>query len=877
MFAMTYLDFEIEIGLGAGREYPVAIVRSPAGEAREMMKFPFDELALKDRLQNLQIALLRSGGKRRSFLSPEEQTVQEFGQALFNALLTGEVRSRYDVSQREAAQKGLGLRFKLRIQSPELAALPWEFLYDSRQAEYVCLSRSTPVVRYLELPQTIQPLAVTPPLRILGMMVSPSDLQPLDLENEKHRVEEATKDLQKKGLVELTWLEGKTWRDLQKAMRGGPWHIFHFIGHGAFDRNAGEGLIFLEDEDGASYRLSATQLGRLLADHPSLRLALLNACEGARGSARDIFSSTGSILVRRGLPAVLAMQYEITDRAAVEFSRSFYEALAESMPVDAAVVEARKAISLAVNNTVEWGTPVLYMRAPDGKVFDIVRQRQPVKPERMQAQPTPAPPRVEKERKTVAPVAPLPEIKPRRSHQRPIMISAIALGLIVLTYLVVRNWPVSPEGPVSTKKTAQSMSDSLYLKFKNAGDASFNRKDFANAKRHYQEALKQRPGDKYAVARLDTCEQKITVQADLAERLKQYNQYKSEADTYFSQGKYESAKLRYNDALGQKPGDTYVINQIHECEKRIATAEEETKRDKSYAQLRDEGDAAFKQGDFAKAKSKYEQARSYKTGDRYATDRIQECNDKLLAARQPKEDMTPAGMVRIPAGSFMMGSNDGESDEKPVHQVSVDEFYMDKYEMTVAQYQKFLAANSSQTKPDNWNEQLQNSNWPVVYVTWNDAVAYCEWLSRQRGKRVRLPTEAEWEYAARGGLSGKKYPWGDDISAAKANYDASGNRQLDWENAKRYLRDVGSYAANNYGLYDTAGNVWEWCSDWYSSDYYQASPSRNPKGPTSGTSRVLRGGSWDNYPHNLRCAYRNGDEPTFRYNSVGVRCAQDVR
>jgi CHAT domain-containing protein len=106
-------------------------------------------------------------------------------------------------------------------------------------------------------------------------------------------VEAATKDLQANGLVELTWLKGKTWRDLQKEMRGGPWHIFHFIGHGAFDRNAGEGLIFLEDEEGASHRLSATQLGRLLADHHSLRLVLLNACEGARGSERDIFSSTG--------------------------------------------------------------------------------------------------------------------------------------------------------------------------------------------------------------------------------------------------------------------------------------------------------------------------------------------------------------------------------------------------------------------------------------------------------------------------------------------------------------------------------------------------------------------------------------------------------
>jgi hypothetical protein len=301
---MNYLDFELEIGLGAGRDYSVAVVRSPAGEAREIMRFPFDELALENRLKDLQIALLRSGGKHRKTPLPEEQAVQDFGRTMFEALVAGEVRSRYDMSQREAAQKDMGLRLKLRIQSPELAALPWEFLYDPRQAEYVCLSRNTPVVRYLELPQPIQPLAVTPPLRVLGMAVSPHDpqLAALDLQNEKQRVEEATKTLRRRSQIELTWLQGQTWRDLQKAMRAGPWHIFHFIGHGGFDRHTDEGLIFLADDAGASQRLSATSLGRLLADHRSLRLVILNSCEGARGSERDLFSSTASILVRRGLP-----------------------------------------------------------------------------------------------------------------------------------------------------------------------------------------------------------------------------------------------------------------------------------------------------------------------------------------------------------------------------------------------------------------------------------------------------------------------------------------------------------------------------------------------------------------------------------------------
>jgi formylglycine-generating enzyme required for sulfatase activity len=368
---LTYLDFDLEIGPGRGREYPVTVIRSPAGEARETVHFPYDELALENRLLSLQNALLRSGGQRRQVLSPEDQAVREFGQDLFEALVTGEVRSRYDVSLREAAQQGKGLRFKLRIQPPELAVLPWEFLYDPRESEYVSLSRNTPIVRYLELPRTVQPVSLAPPLRILGMMATPQDLPPLDVEREKQRVESALSDLQARGLIELIWLEGQTWRDLQRAMQSGPWHIFHFIGHGGFDRVADEGFVALADDDGETQRLSATHLGRLLADHHSLRLVLLNSCEGARGGQHDVFSSTASILARRGIPAVLAMQYEITDRAAIEFARAFYEAIAGGMPVDTAVAEGRKAISLAVANTTEWGTPVLYLRSDDGILFDI--------------------------------------------------------------------------------------------------------------------------------------------------------------------------------------------------------------------------------------------------------------------------------------------------------------------------------------------------------------------------------------------------------------------------------------------------------------------------------------------------------------------------
>src|SRR5262245_58689714 len=161
--AMSDLDFDLEIRSSGGRDYEVAVLQSPAGEAQATMHFPFDELQLRVRLQSLEIALLRSGGNRRRLDSPDEQTVQDFGRDLFDALISGEVRSRFDVSLAEADRQGQPLRIRLRFESPALAALPWEFLFDARTGEYLVLSTSTPLVRYIELPDVIEPLAVEPP------------------------------------------------------------------------------------------------------------------------------------------------------------------------------------------------------------------------------------------------------------------------------------------------------------------------------------------------------------------------------------------------------------------------------------------------------------------------------------------------------------------------------------------------------------------------------------------------------------------------------------------------------------------------------------------------------------------------------------------
>lgn len=366
---MQYEDFDLRIEAVEGRTYRVTVLRSLAGDAQETVDFPFDTVALKLHLAQLENALLKSSGNRRRTPTKNEQAVMAFGKALYDFLMHGEIGRRYAVSQDRCQQAGKGLRLKLHIGDPVLAALPWEFLYDQRFDHYLALSQRTPLLRYLELPRPLRPLAVTPPLHILGMVANPGNLPPLDVAVEKQRIEEALADLRAAGLVDLTWLPGQTWRDLQRAMRR-EWHIFHFIGHGGFDKLQNEGYLVFADPQGNAERMSATSLGRLLGDQHTLRVALFNSCDGGQ-SGDDVFSSTAATLVRSGISCVVAMQYEISDTAAIEFSRTFYESLSDGLPIESAISEARKSISLSREDSLEWGTPVIFTHAPDGVLFTL--------------------------------------------------------------------------------------------------------------------------------------------------------------------------------------------------------------------------------------------------------------------------------------------------------------------------------------------------------------------------------------------------------------------------------------------------------------------------------------------------------------------------
>jgi formylglycine-generating enzyme len=223
-------------------------------------------------------------------------------------------------------------------------------------------------------------------------------------------------------------------------------------------------------------------------------------------------------------------------------------------------------------------------------------------------------------------------------------------------------------------------------------------------------------------------------------------------------------------------------------------------------------------------------------------------------------------MVLIPSGSFIMGKNtQSPSDWQPEHTVKINSFYMDKLEVTNKQYFEFCKATNNPL-PFFWGMKEFRSgpdfpDYPVVGVSYFEAEKYAKWASK------RLPTEAEWEYACRGGLAGKNFPFGDTIDSAKVNY------------GRKYkgIIKTGSLPPNGFGLYDITGNVWEWTSDFYSDDYYAVSPSENPGGPVRGRFKVIRGGSWHSGGMCVQTYYRNGLSPSWVDFAVGFRCVKEIK
>lgn len=240
-------------------------------------------------------------------------------------------------------------------------------------------------------------------------------------------------------------------------------------------------------------------------------------------------------------------------------------------------------------------------------------------------------------------------------------------------------------------------------------------------------------------------------------------------------------------------------------------------------------------------------------------------------------------MALVPAGDFIMGGSADRAveeckkfisvcdrttfeDEEPAHSVYLSDFYIDVYQVTNTQYAECVDEGVCELPGCTYYKDSESGSYPVVCTSWYQAQAYCEW----RG--ARLPTEAEWEKAARGGLEGMQYPWGDEMPVC----DTGAENGAQFGFCEGYIMPVGSYSPNGYGLYDMAGNVWEWVGDWYEAKFYHRSQAKDPPGPALGEMKVLRGGSWGLNAWSVRTPDRFWNSPDYRFLTIGFRCADSI-
>jgi hypothetical protein len=402
MARYEYDDFWVEFTPREGGDYDVTLRAPDGASATETFHLPFTADELTDAVRTIGYTRSRAAAPPSPPPSPSAAgadadrdigdvapdprlSAEQFGDRLAKALLVGDAGKLYVSSRNAAVAKDRGVRLWLSLgKAPGLMSVPWEFLY--LQPTFLASQRRTPIVRFLQTDAPIQPRRIESSVEMLGVVASPTDLPPLDVAEERKRVDDALAKVRETRPVNITWLDPATPKALRQALQQGDYHILHFVGHSGFtgdEKEAAEavtgsgvsvsdagGVIYLQNEDGTKAPISDAQLVNLLGDL-NLRLVVLNSCEGARSNAVDPFAGIATSIVGLGTPAVLAMQFEISDKAAIAFADELYQSLiVRQEPIDVAVAEARKAVFTEVNET-EWATPVLFLRNADGKIFEF--------------------------------------------------------------------------------------------------------------------------------------------------------------------------------------------------------------------------------------------------------------------------------------------------------------------------------------------------------------------------------------------------------------------------------------------------------------------------------------------------------------------------
>ena len=375
MATYVYEDFRVTFTPRADETYDVRAVDATGRTSEGTFAVPLSN----DDLERTVLRLAQNGTTRRATPVGASRDVggtgerpmvdaERLGGSLAEALLAGPVGDSYRRAMERAESHGHGTRMTLSLaDAPALLSVPWEFLY--QRPRFLASQRRTPIVRLLETGNMAPAPVIDGAVRILGIVASPRDLAPLDVDGERRRITQALAPVVEAGMVRLDWLEPASPKSLRLALRDGNYHVIHYVGHSDFTA-AGSGVIYLEDpETGSSVEVDETLFANLLSDQNVLRLVVLNSCEGARTTLTDPYAGVATTLVQLGVPAVVAMQFEISDRAAIVFAEELYTNLiARRDPIDASVAEARKAVYSDVDR-VEWATPVLFVRDPDMQLF----------------------------------------------------------------------------------------------------------------------------------------------------------------------------------------------------------------------------------------------------------------------------------------------------------------------------------------------------------------------------------------------------------------------------------------------------------------------------------------------------------------------------
>lgn len=363
-----YVDLDVTMTGGHGSY--VAEVRSVLGSATTTFVLPFGP-------QDVENFVLRHCNPRSGTRRVVPKTVSPFatfGQGLFDALVIDGIRDIYHALRAHARNNDVGVRLRLRQSgAPDLNRIPWEFMFDG--TDFLCLEPRFAMSRHVDRHLSLPPLQVRYPLRVLTTISAPRDLPSLNVDEEKERLNVALGPYIEMGTVSVTYTRDGQLPTLQRALAqadraGRPFHVWHFIGHGSFNEREQSGHLYFDTEYG-SRQVTGFELATLFRDHRALRLVVINACESATSDDSDAMSGIAGALVERGVPTVVAMQFPISNEAAVVFAGEFYALVAGGVPVDSAITEARRSIFLRAHFG-EWATPVVFTRADGSSLFDMV-------------------------------------------------------------------------------------------------------------------------------------------------------------------------------------------------------------------------------------------------------------------------------------------------------------------------------------------------------------------------------------------------------------------------------------------------------------------------------------------------------------------------